>query len=133
MMVNNFDQTEIENLVGDKIYELGVSKKVFPNRPSSSTDNLADFVVCKVTGSIDDLAARGECTLSIHLFAKDVDHVKNGKKLSVMQRRLREGLPARIGDIVLNLNSFKPIGDAQDGTGYHVRIISIKTFIKPTM
>ena len=129
--MNNFDPTILENALGDAIYALGVSENVFSNRPRSSEKNLADFVVCRVSGPIRDRGAIGECTFSISLFAKDVSNMKNGKKLSVMQGRLKN-LPLESGDIVLRPFTFSPLGDVSDGNGYHARVINVQAFIKTT-
>lgn len=133
--MNNFDSTKIENAVGDAIYAQGVSSNVFANRPSSLERDMSDFVVCHVSGNINDRGAIGECTLFIALYAKDVSNMKNGKKLSVMQTRLR-GLDLEIDDptygvsLVFQPYTFQFIGDAPDGNGYHARICNLKAFIK---
>lgn len=130
-MVNNFDPTHIEELIGDVIYGLGVSKNVYHNRPKSSTEDLADFVVCKVSGMISDLRAIGQCTLSVHLFARNVQDFKNGRKLSLMQDALIHGMPRSIDDIIIAGNP-RIVGDTDDRTGYHVRIINYQLTLKVT-
>lgn len=127
--MNNFDQTEFETLVGDALYGLGVSKNVFANRPVSLAKDLADFVVCRISGRVTDLAAFGECTLSVSLFAKDLSNMKNGKKLSVMQTKVIEGLPRSIGPLIID-NTPNILGDAPDGNGYHARVINYSLIIK---
>jgi len=129
-MSNNFDQTALENAVVDILYNAGVSQNVFVNRPRSSERDLADFVVCRITGGIRDRAALGECTFNISLFAKDVSNMKNGTKLSVLQSRLRAALPYEVGAIVFKPYTFNVIGDAPDGNGYHARVVNIQAFIK---
>lgn len=127
--MNNFDQTQIETAIADVIRGLGVSDHVFNNRPRSSDKDLQDFVVCKVMGSIRDLGAFGMCTVSVHLFARDVANMKNGKKLSVMQEKLKDGVSSEIGGMVLDFRGIEPIGDTSDRNGYHVRIIQLKQVI----
>lgn len=127
-MINDFDQTDIETLIGDKVRELGVSSHVFPNRPRSSDKNLKDFVVCRVTGGVNDLAALGRCTVSVSLFAQDVANMKNSKKLSVMQKKL-EHLPLWIEPLLID-GQPRILGDTADGNGYHTRIINFKVYIK---
>ena len=127
--MNNFDQTQIETAIAQVIRTLGVSEHVFNNRPRSSETNLKDFVVCNVTGSIRDLGAFGMCTVAVHLFALDVANMKNGKKLSVMQGKLKEGISDEIGGMVLDFKGVEPLGDTPDGNGYHVRIIQLKQVI----
>ena len=130
-MVNNFDPSEIEEAVGDVIYGLGVSENVFYNRPRSDQKDLTDFVVCKVSGQIVDYRTYGQGTLSVHLFARNVQNFKNGKKLSLMQKTLIEGMPLSIGDCILAGNP-RIVGDTDDMQGYHVRIINYTITIKVT-
>lgn len=125
--MNEFDITEIEDAVMDIIRSLGVSKKVYPNRPKSA-ETAADFVVVRAEG-VDDLAAYGECTVSVDLFAKDIDYVKNRKKLSVMYRRLREGFPSSSGRLLFD-PKWNILGDTPDDFGFHARMIRIQTTIK---
>lgn len=128
-MPNNFDISAIERAVGDAIRAIGVSSKVFYNRPRSSTLNLKDFVVVKVTGGIDDQLALGRFTLSVQLFALDVANMKNDKKLSVMQSDLIGGLPHSIDRMLID-GTPNIIGDVSDGLGYHSRLINYSTIIK---
>ena len=132
-MMNNFDQTIIETAIADVIRRLGISTNVFNNRPKSSEKNLKDFVVCKVVGNIRDYGAYGICTVAVHLFAQDVANMKNGKKLSVMQEKLKEGVSNEIDGMVLDFKGIEPIGDTPDGFGYHVRIIQLKQVIIKTV
>ena len=128
--MNNFDPTVIEKSLGDVIYAAGVSANVFHNRPKSTEKDLADFVVCRVSGPIRDRGAVGECTFSVSLFAKNVANMKNGAKLSVMQDRLKE-IPLEFDDIVIKPYTFSPLGDMADNhNGYHIRVINIQAFIK---
>lgn len=132
-MMNNFDQTIIETAIADVIRGLGISTNVFNNRPKSLEKNLKDFVVCKVVGNIRDYGAYGICTVAVHLFAQDVANMKNGKKLSVMQEKLKEGVSNEIDGMVLDFKGIEPIGDTPDGFGYHVRIIQLKQVIIKTV
>lgn len=129
--MNIFDQTEIETSVAQLLRDGNVSKNVYHNRPRSSTTDLTDFVVCKVTGSIDDRYAFGKCTLSIHLFARNIQNMKNGKKLSVMQRRTLASVPRSLNDLIID-GTPRILGDTDDGNGYHARIINYKVTIKAT-
>lgn len=126
-MINDFDITTIEDEVMDIVRNLGVSKKVYPNRPKAA-DPATDFVVIGVDG-VDDRAAYGECTVSIDLFAKDVDSVKNRKKLSVMYQKLRAGFPASAGRLLFD-TEWNILGDTPDDFGFHARMIRIQTTIK---
>lgn len=128
-MMNNYDQTIIETAIADVIRGLGISANVFNNRPKSSERDLKDFVVCKVVGNIRDYGAYGMCTVSVSLFAQDVANMKNGKKLSAMQGKLKEGVSGEIDGMVLDFKGIEPVGDTPDGFGYHARIIQLKQVI----
>lgn len=126
-MINDFDITTIEDEVMAIVRNLGVSKKVYPNRPKAA-DPATDFVVVGVDG-LEDYSAYGECTVSIDLFAKDIDSVKNRKKLSVMYQKLRSGFPASAGRLIFE-EEWNILGDTPDDFGFHARIIRINTTIK---
>lgn len=126
-MTNDFDITMIEDEVMGIVRNLGVTKKVYPNRPKA-TESAADFVVVGVDG-VDDRAAYGECTVSVDLFAKDIDHIKNRKKLSVMYQKLRQGFPASSGRLIFD-TEWNILGDTPDDFGFHARMIRINTTIK---
>jgi len=129
--MNNFDQTEIEATIAQVLRDAGVSKNVYYNRPRSSTSDLTDFVVCKVSGGIDDRFAFGQCTVSINLFARNIKNMKNSKKLSVMQGKVLAAVPRSIENIITD-GTPRIIGDTDDGNGYHARIINYKVTIKAT-
>lgn len=128
-MINEFDQTTIEDELRLIATTLSISDKVYTSRPSSTTSTNNDFIVVKVSGKIIDNKAYGECVCSFHLFAKDISGFKNGKKLSIMYKKLSAGLPQWRGKLLFE---DKPIilSDMPDDYGYHVRIINIKTIIK---
>ena len=130
-MINNFDQTAIEDAVVEVLQAANVSRHVFHNRPRSETTDLTDFIVCKVTGSINDRFAFGQCTLSVHLFARNVQNEKNAKKLSVMQGKVLPAIPRSVGNLIID-GTPTIVGDADDGNGYHARIINYKVTIKAT-
>ena len=129
-MTNKYDITVIEAAVVAALRNAGVSANVFTNRPRSSTKSLADFVVCHITGGIVDRCAVGECVFSFSLFAQDIENIKNGKKLSVLQDRLMNALPYEVERVVFKPYSARVIGDTPDGAGYHARVITIQAFIK---
>lgn len=126
-MMNDFDISMIEDEVIEIVRNLGVSKKVYPNRPKA-TESATDFVVVRVDG-IDDRHAYGECTISIDLFAKDIDYVKNRKKLSVMYQKLVKGFPASSGRLLFDTEP-NILGDTPDDFGFHARMIRISATIK---
>lgn len=128
MSFNNFDITAIEDEVVDIVRDLGVSVKVYTNRPKESEPSL-DFVVVNVSGGTEDRKAYGSCVIDVNLFAKDIDSYKNGKRLSVMQRIFSEGFPASTENLIFDTD-FNVVGDTPDGLGFHARIIRIQTTIK---
>ena len=127
-MINNFDISAIEDEVIEIVRNLGVSKKVYPNRPKAA-DPASDFVVVSLANGVNDLSAYGECTIRIDLFAKDIDNVKNRKKLSVMYEKLVKGFPASSGRLLFE-PEWNLLGDTPDDFGFHARIIRIQTTIK---
>ena len=127
-MMNNFDITAIEDEVKGILRSLKVSDRIYSNRPKSA-DTTTDFVVAMVSGEVNDLSAYGECMISIYLFAKDIDYVKNGKKLSAMYQKLREGFPAATERLLFD-TEWNILGDTPDDFGFHTRMIRIKTTIK---
>lgn len=127
-MMNNFDITAIEDEVREIVRNLKVSTKVYANRPKA-TESASDFIVVSASGGVDDLACYGECVIAISLFAKDNDHFKNGKKLSVMYNKLIEGFPASSGRLLFDTEP-NVLGDTPDDYGYHARIIRFKVTIK---
>lgn len=126
-MTNNFDISAIRKEVMGIVRTLGVSKKVYPNRPKAA-ETAADFVVVDV-GAVEDLAAYGQCTVELHLFAKDIDFVMNDAKLSAMYGKVVKGFPSSSGRLLFDTEP-NVLGDTPDDFGFHVRIIRIRTTIK---
>ena len=127
-MINNFDISAIEDEVMTIVRNLAVSKKVYPNRPKAA-DPATDFVVVSVMEGVDDLSAYGECVIRIDLFAKDIDNIKNKKKLSYMYQKLIDGFPAASGRLLFS-TEWNMLGDTADDFGFHARLIRIPTTIK---
>ena len=127
-MINNFDISAIENEVITIVRKLGVSSKVYPNRPKS-TDTASDFVVVSLSDGVDDMSVFGECVVRVDLFAKDIDSIKNSKKLSVMYNKLVSGFPTSSGRMLFD-PEWNILGDTPDDFGFHARIIRIPTTIK---
>lgn len=125
-MTNDFDITMIEDEVIAVLRGLGFSK-VYPNRPKAA-EPAAEFVVVAVNG-VDDLSAYGETIVTISLFARDIDHVKNRKRLSAMYQKMRKGFPAFRGRLLFDAE-WNILGDTPDDFGFHARIIRIPTTIK---
>ena len=125
--MNDFDITDIENLVSAEVRKLGFTN-VWNNRPKATDDTISEFVVVRVSGGISDYAAYGQCRVLIHLFARNVKEMKNAKKLSVMQKKI-EGLPQWIDPLLIN-GKPRIVGDTPDNFGFHCRIINFKVTIK---
>ena len=127
-MTNKYDITEIEDEVIKIIKSLDISKKIYPNRPKSA-DSSSDFVVVSTLDGVTDMAAYGTCTIKIDLFARDIDNIKNKKKLSSMYQKLADGFPASSGRLLFD-SEWNILGDAPDDFGFHARLIRIQTTIK---
>lgn len=127
-MTNDFDITKIEDEVMGILRNLGVSQRVYGNRPKA-VEPASDFVVVSTVNGVSDLAAFGKCTVRIDLFAKDIDHIKNRKKLSAMYQKLRKGFPASSGRLIFD-TEWNILGDTPDDFGFHARLIRIQTTIK---
>ena len=126
--MNNFDITQIEDSVKNLLRQLDIADAIYDSRPKSAPQTQS-FIVAKVSGSVMDMLTYGEFTLGIDLFAKNVRNLKNTAKLSYMYRKLMENLPATYDRLVFD-NAPTVIGDAEDGFGFHARLINIKTIIK---
>lgn len=127
-MINDFDISTIEDEVMAIIKSLGVSKKVYPNRPKIA-DPASDFVVVSTIDGVKDLSVYGTCAIRIDLFAKDLESTKNNKKLSYMYQKLRNGFPAASGRLLFD-TEWDVLGDTPDDFGFHARLIRIKTTVK---
>lgn len=126
--MNAFDITVIEDEVREIVRSLGVSSKIYANRPKEA-DPSADFVVVSVSGTTSDLRAYGTCTVRVDLFARDNDSFKNGKKLSAMYQKLANGFPSSTDNLIFD-TEWNVLGDTPDDFGFHARIIRIRTTIK---
>lgn len=126
--MNDFDITMIEDEVKGILRNLKVSDKVYSNRPKAA-ESSSDFVVALVSGEVRDMEAYGECMVSIYLFAKDNNGIKNGKKLSAMYQKIRKGFPASSGRMLFEVSPAQS-SDIPDDFGFHRRLIRIQTTIK---
>lgn len=128
-MMNVFDITELEDtLVRVVRDDLRVSEAVYTSRPKSAPQR-PDYVVVRVSGGVEDMGAYGECRVVFELFARNTGSAKNGRRLSVMYRRLVGGLPPYAGRYEFD-NTPNIIGDTADDFGFNCRIVSLKTTIK---
>ncbi|MBR1698483.1 MAG: hypothetical protein IJ714_01695 [Bacteroidales bacterium] len=128
--MNDFDITDIETRLKEIVRdELKISSTVFNNRPKSADISGNDFCVVKVNGVVKDRGAYGECDVYLSLFAKDISNQKNGKKLSVMYKKLVAGLPFNDGRYIFD-ETPNVLGDTADDYGFHARVIQLNTIIK---
>lgn len=127
--MNVFDTTELEDTVVEIIRKIGFSKTIYTARPKAVPTQHLDYVVVNVSGSVVDHTTYGTCTVKIDLFAKDANHIKNGKKLSYMYKSLMENFPASSGKYEFTTEPVL-LGDVADDFGYHARLINWKTIIK---
>lgn len=130
--MNVFDLTAIEKELQEAVRATGASGTVYTSRPNAVPGTMDDFIVAKVSGQVTDRGAIGSCICSVSLFAKDLQGgFKNGTRLSLMQRRLTEGLALSTGSLMFS-DTPRIVADAPDGYGYTARIINIDTTIKTT-
>lgn len=127
--MNVFDTTELEETVVGIIRGIGFTDTIYTARPKAVPTQKADYAVVSVSGSVHDRVTHGTCTVKIDLFAKDANHIKNGKKLSYMYKSLMENFPASSGKYEFTTEPVL-LGDVADDFGYHARLINWKTIIK---
>ena len=129
MRSENYETTRIENALRDSLVAINADEKVFFNRPKSKQADLEHFIVCNVSGAVDNLSSAGRCSFQISLFAKDLSNMKNSSRLSVMERAVLSGLPDTIGDCLVDQDEVRVLGDVPDGNGYHVRVLQVNNVI----
>lgn len=129
-MQNCFDITELEEQVKMIVERMGFTRKVYSNRPKAALQ-LSDFAVVEVDSTVEDEGAYGRCTVSVSLFANDVNERKNNAKLSYMQHEFMSHFPASYGKYIFD-DYPSVLGDTPDDFGFHARIIQVKTLIKAT-
>lgn len=127
-MNSNYDITTIEENIRAVVRGLSVSSHVYCNRPQAVADSVSDFIVVRVGGSVTDLATYGRCNVYVSLFAKDVNNLKNGKKLSIMYEKLVNGFPTSSGDLLITSHP-TVVGDTGDDFGFHARIVQFNNVI----
>lgn len=136
-MSRPYDITQIEDAVRNVIVTGAVSGTVYKNRPKSGPQ-VDDFVVVEVMENVDNQRAYGETSIGVQLFSRDVNNLKNDKKLSVMYDKVLDCMPAEI--VVKDSNQVviasylidEPIilPDAPDGFGFHARIMNFPLTLK---
>jgi len=126
--MNSFNPSDIESAFIAKIATMGISASVYPNRPKSAII-AEDFVVVSLASSIKDLASYGECSLEVSLFAKDVNNVKNVKKLKFMYDTLVGRMPVFLGKYIIETTP-QILADVPDDYGFHARILNFHLTLK---
>ncbi len=131
MINTNCDQSVIENALKNIVKRIGISDTIYEGaRPKSVNKKVSDFIVVKIVGNIEDLYTYGETSISIDIFAKELDGgFKNSKKLSLMYQKLITGIKPVEEDIII-ITSLRQIADSTDGAGYFVRMTQGKIIIK---
>lgn len=127
--MNKYDITRLEQTLRRVISEMGVSRKVFSVRPYSVPESMDDFVVARVGSDVTDTGCYGYCRVYISLFAKNVDGLKNGAKLSSMYQKFMSRFPQSIDGYEFG-NTPTIVGDKGDDFNFHSRVIKIETIIK---
>ena len=126
--MNVFDATALETLVKELLIAGNVTTMVFSNRPKAKEQG-GDFAVVSLASGVDDLAAYGNTELSIDLFARDVNNVKNSTKLSKMYNALMSAIPAESGRYMFSRTPMT-LPDVSDDFGYTARIVTFQVIIK---
>lgn len=126
--MTNYDVTDIEKAFEGFVTTGGVTTTVYDARPKA-VDGMQDFAVVRMTGRLEDVATYGECEVGVHLFARDIQTRKNGKKLQLMQSRLMAAVPAETDDLYIDIHPFI-LPDVADDYGFHARIITFSVTVK---
>ena len=140
-MNTSFNITYIEEGLTTIIKSLNITQKVLNNRPKADM-SVSDFIVVKVSGGVDDLATYATAYIGVHLFAKDVQGLKNTAKLSYLYNSLVAGIPpeykvtrtveGQVEELCSVLVDAHPnvVGDVPDDYGFHARILNFQVTIK---
>lgn len=126
--MKNYDITDLETAFRGFVINGGVTDTVYDARPKAAVQ-AQDFAVVMMTGRLEDMATYGECEMGVHLFARDLQAMKNGKRLKVMQSALMGAVPAETEDYVIDIHPFI-LPDVADDYGFHARIITFSVTIK---
>ena len=126
--MKNYDVTDLEAAFKGFVINGGVTDTVYDARPKA-TVSAQDFAVVRMTGKLEDMATYGETEMGVHLFARDLQAMKNTKRLKVMQAALMNAVPAETEDYVIDIHPFV-LPDVADDYGFHARIITFSITIK---
>lgn len=132
-----YNITLLEDTIKALLRQSGITDKIYPNRPKSATSEQS-FVVVEMNASLIDVDTYADCVVGVHLFAKDVNNVKNGQRLNWLYNHVIDGIPAEyevkdngnvIASYVIDLNPIV-LPDVPDDFGFHARIIQYSITIK---
>ena len=126
--MKNYDVTDLEQAFIGFVKDGGVTATTYDARPKADVSH-QDFAVVRMTGKLEDLATYGETEVGVHLFARDIQAMKNGAKLKLMQSRLMSAVPAETDDFYVDIHPFV-LPDVADDYGFHARIITFSVTIK---
>lgn len=119
-----FDRMGILRVLSDTISD--VSGNVFiTGRPAATAEQMDNFVVVALTGSMNDRNAYGDSHIRIDVFAKNRSGgIEATDKLEEMQRKVFEKFPL----VNEKFTSYKPalIAGGDDGLGFHYLMITAK-------
>lgn len=124
-----YNITEIEDTFKALLGSVTSLGKVYNDRPKAEEKTNDFFTVVKCIGGLDDEHTYATTTLYVALFAKDLSHIKNSKKLGVMQKALFNAMPAERENILIDQHP-DVLPDVADDYGYHARIINFSILIK---
>lgn len=135
-MSRPYDITRLEDAVRNIIIAGAVSSTVYKNRPKSGPQ-VDDFVVVEVMEDVVDRRAMGETSIGVQLFSRDLDNLKNDKRLSVMYGKVLDCMPEQIdvkedNVVVASYIVDEPLllPDAPDNFGFHARIMNFPLTLK---
>lgn len=132
-----YNITLLEDTIKALLRQSGITDKIYPNRPKSATSEQS-FVVVEMNASLIDEDTYADCVVGVHLFAKDVNNVKNGQRMNWLYNHVIDGIPAEyevkengnvIASYVIDLNPIV-LPDVPDDFGFHARIIQYSITIK---
>ena len=127
--MKRYDFTYLENAVRDIVINGGVDTVVYKNRPKSGPQ-VNSFVVVEASSSVEDKDTFADGHIGIHLFARDIQNMKNDTRLSKMFDALTNCIPAEMevkdnGVVIAAYIVEQPLimPDVADNFGFHARIL----------
>lgn len=137
MSKTHYDITLLEDAVRGIIITGAVSSTVYKNRPKSGPQ-VNDFVVVEVMENVIDRRAFADTSIGVEFFSRDVNNLKNDKRLSVMYGKVLDCMPEQIDvkdsnqNVIASYLVDEPVvlPDAPDNFGFHARIMNFSLTLK---